>query len=65
MKIDFWDDAAAGRVHFHVEIAHPFTGLIVRYRPLSGLARPPGVKVERPMWAEAGDGPHRAIICGV
>ena len=22
----------AGRFHFHVEIAHPFTGLIVRYR---------------------------------
>ncbi len=22
----------AGRFHFHVEIDHPFTGLIVRYR---------------------------------
>jgi hypothetical protein len=24
--------AQPGRFHFHVEIAHPFTGLIVRYR---------------------------------
>ena len=27
-----YEFAQAGRFHFHVEIAHPFTGLIVRYR---------------------------------
>ncbi|MEA2955569.1 MAG: hypothetical protein QOJ58_1066 [Alphaproteobacteria bacterium] len=29
---DSYEFAEAGRFHFHVEIAHPFTGLIVRYR---------------------------------
>ena len=29
---DSYEFAQAGRFHFHVEIAHPFTGLIVRYR---------------------------------
>jgi Domain of unknown function (DUF4166) len=27
-----YEFAQAGRFHFHVEIGHPFTGLIVRYR---------------------------------
>ena len=27
-----YEFAADGRFNFHVEIAHPFTGLIVRYR---------------------------------
>jgi hypothetical protein len=27
-----YEFAQAERFHFHVEIAHPFTGLIVRYR---------------------------------
>jgi hypothetical protein len=29
---DSYEFVEAGRFHFHVEIAHPFTGLIVRYR---------------------------------
>jgi hypothetical protein len=29
---DSYQFVEAGRFHFHVEIAHPFTGLIVRYR---------------------------------
>jgi uncharacterized protein DUF4166 len=29
---DSYEFAQAGRFHFHVEIVHPFTGLIVRYR---------------------------------
>jgi hypothetical protein len=29
---DSYEFVEAGRFHFHVEIDHPFTGLIVRYR---------------------------------
>ena len=29
---DAYEHAADGRFHFHVEIAHPFTGLIAGYR---------------------------------
>jgi len=29
---DSYEYAENGRFHFHVEIAHPFTGLIVGYR---------------------------------
>jgi hypothetical protein len=29
---DAYEYAADGRFHFHVEISHPFTGLIVGYR---------------------------------
>ena len=31
------ETAEAGRFHFHVEISHPLTGLIIRYR--GGLVR--------------------------
>jgi hypothetical protein len=31
-SIDAYEFAEAGRFHFHVEISHPLTGLIVRYR---------------------------------
>jgi hypothetical protein len=31
-RIDAYEFAEAGRFHFHVEISHPLTGLIVRYR---------------------------------
>lgn len=31
-RIDAYEFAEAGRFHFHVEIAHPVTGLIVGYR---------------------------------
>jgi hypothetical protein len=27
-----WEETQAGRFHFHVEIRHPLTGLIVRYK---------------------------------
>jgi len=31
-RIHAYEFAEAGRFHFHVEISHPLTGLIVRYR---------------------------------
>jgi hypothetical protein len=31
-RSDSYETAEAGRFHFHVEISHPLTGLIVRYR---------------------------------
>jgi len=31
-RIDAYEFAESGRFHFHVEIGHPLTGLIVRYR---------------------------------
>jgi hypothetical protein len=31
-RIAAHESAPDGRFHFHVEIAHPLTGLIVRYR---------------------------------
>jgi hypothetical protein len=31
-RIDAYEFAEAGRFEFHVEISHPLTGLIVRYR---------------------------------
>ena len=31
-RIDAYEFVEAGRFHFHVEISHPLTGLIVRYR---------------------------------
>ena len=36
---DSYEYAENGRFHFHVEIAHPFTGLIVGYRGMAGSAR--------------------------
>ncbi len=38
---DAYEFAADGRFHFHVELGHPLTGLIVRYRGwLAPLAEP-------------------------
>ena len=31
-RSDSYETAEDGRFHFHVEISHPLTGLIVRYR---------------------------------
>ena len=42
------ETAPAGRFHFHVEISHPMTGLIVRYR--GWLVRSPP-RVEKCAWA--------------
>jgi hypothetical protein len=37
-RVDAYESVEAGRFHFHVDIRHPLTGLIVRYR--GALSRP-------------------------
>ena len=40
-RADAYESVENGRFHFHVEIRHPLTGLIVRYR--GSLSRPTGL----------------------
>jgi len=43
-RCNAYEYAAAGRFHFHVELGHPLTGLIVRYQ--GWLAPTAGLRIE-------------------